>query len=85
MTAGKRGSGSVIRIERVAKNEVNYGEVFHVAGGPLKGIVINRAKTGEKLFRLLTILLYMIFCTSVEGTMSVILHVLTWHDWVHAL
>ena len=53
MTASKRGIESVIRIERIAKNEVNYSDVYHVAGGPLKGIVINRAKKGQFHFTLI--------------------------------
>lgn len=47
MTATKRGNESVIRIERIAKNEVNYNDVYHVAGGPMRGIIINRAKQGR--------------------------------------
>ena len=52
MTASKRGRDSVIRIERVPKNEVNYKNVYHVGGGPLRGIVINKASSGMKLVSL---------------------------------
>ena len=38
---------SIIRIERLSQRNVNYKAAHYVAEGPFKGIVINKAASGQ--------------------------------------
>ena len=43
-----KGKGrSIIRIERLTQGNVNYKAAHYVAEGPFKGIVINKAASGQ--------------------------------------
>lgn len=42
LTASKRNGHAVMRLERKKREEINMTEVHHVAGGPYKGILINK-------------------------------------------
>lgn len=43
MTAAKRNGKAIMRLERVSHEEIDFRKVHHVAGGPYKGILINKA------------------------------------------
>ncbi|XP_052077843.1 uncharacterized protein LOC127715718 [Mytilus californianus] len=45
MTAAKRNGSAIMRLERINHNEIDFKKVHHVAGGPYKGILINKAAT----------------------------------------
>lgn len=47
MTAAKRNGSAIMRLERVNHSEIDFKKVHHVAGGPYKGILINKAATGK--------------------------------------
>ncbi|XP_053392841.1 uncharacterized protein LOC123564258 isoform X1 [Mercenaria mercenaria] len=42
LTAGKRDSKAVVRLDRRHVTEVDRGKVHHVSGGPYKGLLINK-------------------------------------------
>ena len=42
---------SIIRIERLSQRNVNYKAAHYVAEGPFKGIVINKAASGQYIIR----------------------------------
>ncbi|XP_033743773.1 LOW QUALITY PROTEIN: uncharacterized protein LOC117329759 [Pecten maximus] len=46
MTAAKRDGGAIMRLERMFGSEIDQAKVHHVAGGPYKGILINKASSG---------------------------------------
>lgn len=46
MTAAKQNGNAIMRLERVQRSEIDYEKVHHVAGGPYKGILINKAASG---------------------------------------
>lgn len=46
MTAAKKDGGAVMRLERTHRSEIDNDKVHHIAGGPYKGIFINKASTG---------------------------------------
>lgn len=43
MTAAKRDSSAIMRLERMFNSEIDQNKVHHVCGGPYKGILINKA------------------------------------------
>lgn len=47
MTASKRNGSAIMRLERINHDEIDFKKVHHVAGGPYKGILINKAATGK--------------------------------------
>ena len=46
MTAAKRDDRAIMRLERKPRGEIDDNRVHHVAGGPYKGIFINKAAKG---------------------------------------
>ncbi len=44
---------SIIRIERMSQKQVNYDAAHFVAEGPFKGIVINKAVSGQYNFKMI--------------------------------
>lgn len=47
MTAAKRDSSAIMRLERMFNSEIDQNKVHHVCGGPYKGILINKAASGQ--------------------------------------
>ena len=50
LTAGKRDSKAVMRLERKLTSEINNTHVHHVAAGPYKGMLIDKSKDGHGNF-----------------------------------
>ncbi|XP_060064784.1 uncharacterized protein LOC132545130 [Ylistrum balloti] len=46
MTAAKRDGKAIMRLERTFTSEIDHSKVHHVAGGPYKGILINKTSAG---------------------------------------
>ncbi|CAL1532447.1 unnamed protein product [Lymnaea stagnalis] len=42
MTAMKRNGRAMMRMERLKNKDINFNEVHHIAGGPYKGILVNK-------------------------------------------
>lgn len=47
MTASKKNSKATMRLERLLRDQIDLTKVHHVAGGPYKGILINKAADGK--------------------------------------
>ena len=47
LTATKTERGSMMRMERQKKKDINFTLVHHVAGGPYRGILVNKQTDGE--------------------------------------
>ncbi|ESO90699.1 hypothetical protein LOTGIDRAFT_163977 [Lottia gigantea] len=45
MTAAKLYNNSIMRLERKPKKDIDFGQVHHIAGGPYKGILVNKTRT----------------------------------------
>ncbi|GFO09395.1 C3 and pzp-like alpha-2-macroglobulin domain-containing protein 8, partial [Plakobranchus ocellatus] len=42
LTALKNNGSAMMRMERLKKTDINYKQVHHIAGGPYKGILVNK-------------------------------------------
>jgi hypothetical protein len=53
MTAAKRDGVAIMRLERIFHDEIDFKKVHHVAGGPYKGILINKTAESKYAFHYL--------------------------------